>query len=326
MTVAVYTHVDRKSLTDFLSGYDLGQLKEFQAIAEGVENSNYLLRTTQDQYILTLFEQRVRAQDVPYFLELKGHLHHKGFPCPLPIANRAGAVLGTLCGRPATLVSFLSGKSITNPTISHCRQVGQILGQLHQAAADFSGTRVNGLDLPQWRPLFERSGNRTDEVEPGLSAIIGRELDFLESHWPTGLPVGVIHADLFRDNVFFQQDQLSGVIDFYFACNDQLAYDLAITINAWCFVPRAGQFQMSPERLRNLISGYLSQRRLTPKEQAALSTLCRGAALRFLLTRLYDWLNVPENAITIPHDPREYLAKLEFHQHQDVYEMLNQRG
>lgn len=312
--MAVYTHVDQASLEDYLTQYSIGQLLDFQPIAEGVENSNYLLRTTQDRFILTLFEQRVAPQDLPFFLELKKHLHRQGIPCPLPISRNDGSALGQLCGRPATIVSFLQGKSLTSPSEDQCEQVGRLLGQLHQAAQGFSMTRVNGLAIDAWRPLFLRSASRADEVVAGLGDLLENELTFLENHWPDNLPTGVAHADLFRDNVFFSEGQLSGVIDFYFACNDLLAYDLAITLNAWCFVKNDGTFTWDHRRGERLLQGYLASRSLTDTEQANFSVLCRGAAVRFLLTRLHDWLYVPEGALTVPHDPKEYLQKLQFHQ------------
>lgn len=311
--MAVYTQVDRPALIQFLRSYTIGDLKAFQPIAAGVENSNYLLQTSKDRYILTLFEQRTPESDLPFFLELKRHLHRKGIACPLPIEQKSGECLGRLCGRPATIVSFLEGQSISDTTEDHCRQVGHTLARLHLAAGDFNGQRTNGLGLQAWRPLFEKSRRRAHEVEPELAEELSRELDYLETHWPADLPTGIAHADLFRDNVFFIDNQLSGLIDFYFSCNEQLAYDLAITLNAWCFEKTASHFQVVPERWQAMVSGYQSIRPLTCEEEKQLPLLCRGAAIRFLLTRLYDWLNVPEGALTIPHDPQEYLDKLRFH-------------
>lgn len=312
--MAVYTHVDQAQLAEFIAQYDIGDLKTYKGIAEGVENTNYLLETSVGRYILTLFEQRTPVADLPFFLNLKQHLSDRGIPCPLPLLMKSGKNLGQLAGRAATIVSFLEGKSLSQANASHCRQVGEILGEMHLAGQSFGMRRQNGLDLPAWRPLFEKSGKRSDEVQSGLANWIEQELDFLESHWPTGLPTGVIHADLFRDNVFFDGDRLTGVIDFYFSCTDLLAYDLAITVNAWCFEKQNEHFELDTEMAQSLIEGYQSKRRLESPEAESFPILCRGAALRFLLTRLYDWLNVPPDALTIPHDPKEYIDKLKFHQ------------
>jgi homoserine kinase type II len=220
-------------------------------------------------------------------------------------------MLATLAGRPCAIVTFLDGVSIRRPQPAHCRQVGAALAAMHLAARDFALRRENALALKGWRPLFERSVARADEVDDGLGGLIAAELDFLESRWPRDLPAGVIHADLFRDNVFFLKDQLSGLIDFYFACNDTFAYDVAICLNAWCF---EADWSFNVTKARAMLEGYGAGRALSPAEVDALPVLCRGSALRFLLTRLYDWLNVPPGALVVPHDPREYLAKLRFHQ------------
>lgn len=309
--MAVYTEVADEALIRHLERYDIGQLHSYKGIAEGVENSNYLLTTDAGNFILTLYEKRVNAEDLPFFLGLMRHLAKSGINCPEPVPMRDGGMLAELTGRPAAIITFLEGFSVKRPRPDHCRQVGEALARLHLAGRDFTLHRPNALTLGDWRPLFARSADRAGEVAKGLGEMIADELDFLEANWPAALPAGVIHADLFTDNVFFLRDRLSGLIDFYFACNDCFAYDLSICLNAWCFEK---DWSFNTTKARALIAGYQSVRPLTAPEIDHLPTLCRGSALRFLLTRLYDWLNVPEGALVTPKDPGEYIAQLKFHQ------------
>ncbi len=308
--MAVYTEVSDEELNEFVDGYDIGALLSYKGIAEGVENSNYLIHTENGNFILTLYEKRVDSNDLPFFLGLKEHLASKGLNCPVPIKNRDGKSLGHLAGRPAAIISFLDGMWVRRPNVSHCEQLGAALAQMHEAGQDFELTRPNALSVSGWRPLFAMCGDRANSVQAGLHAEIESELDFMESNWPASLPTGVIHADLFPDNVFFLRNELSGLIDFYFACNDLLAYDIAICINAWCF---EADDMFNVTKIRALLKGYQSVRPLEEAELVALPLLSRGAALRFLLTRLYDWLNVPEGALVMPKDPSEYIKKLRFH-------------
>jgi homoserine kinase type II len=309
--MAVYTEVTDEEAARFLSDYDIGEVTSLKGIAEGVENSNFLLRTTMGTYILTLYEKRVNPDDLPFFLGLMDHLSAKGITCPTPLHTKDGAALSTLCGRPAAITSFLDGLGPKRVMPIHCRELGTALAKMHIAGNGFELTRPNALSLPSWRPLFEKCQNSADDVHPGLARDILSHLDALEAAWPTALPSGVIHADLFTDNVFFMPGpRLSGLIDFYFACNDFFAYDLAICINAWCFEPD-GAFNIT--KARQLLSGYQSQRPLSDAELAALPTLARGSAMRFLLTRLYDWINTPADALVVRKDPMEYLRKLRFH-------------
>ncbi|NDV85960.1 homoserine kinase [Aurantimonas aggregata] len=308
--MAVYTDISEIQLADFLTDYGLGALLSYKGIAEGVENSNFLLRTEAGTFILTLYEKRVNRDDLPFFVGLMEHLAERGISCPLPVHTKAGEALGELAGRPGAIFTFLEGMWTRRPTADHCRAVGRAMAGMHAAAGDFGLRRENGLSLGEWRPLFESCGDRVDEIEPGLAAAIDEELAFLEANWPADLPDGIIHADLFPDNVFFLAGELSGLIDFYFACNDLLAYDLAIGLCAWCF-EADGSFNVT--KGRGLIEGYASVRPLSAAEVAALPILCRGASMRFMLTRLYDWLNVPEGSFVTKKDPREYLRKLRFH-------------
>ena len=308
--MAVYTAIDERSLAEFLAAYELAPLVGLEGIAQGVENSNYRLVTERGQYILTLYEKRVAPADLPFFLALMDHLAARGVPCPTPIHGRDGQALRALCGRPAALVSFLEGVSPRRVDAAHCSALGGALARLHLAGADFRLFRRNALSVASWRPLFEAGGAGADALQAGFEDEVARELDDVERHWPADLPTGVIHADLFPDNVFFQGRQVSGIIDFYFACVDITAYDLAICLNAWCFEPD-GAFNIT--KARQMLAAYRAVRPFTGAELEALPLLARGAALRFLLTRLFDWQNQVAGALVRPKDPLEYLDKLRFH-------------
>ncbi len=308
--MAVYTDITETDLKAFLAEYEAGELLSYKGIAEGVENSNFLLHTSTGPLILTLYEKRVEKNDLPFFLGLMQHLADRGLSCPLPLPRKDGALLGELSGRPAALISFLEGMWLRKPEAKHCREVGKALAQMHVAGEGFALKRPNALSLEGWKTLWARSKDRADEVEKGLEDEIGGEIAFLSQNWPKNLPDGVIHADLFPDNVFFLNDDLSGLIDFYFACNDFLVYDLSICINAWCF-EKDGAYNITKGMA--MIEGYHSVRPLSQAEAAALPILSRGSALRFFLTRLYDWLTTPEGALVVKKDPLEYLKKLRFH-------------
>ncbi len=321
--MAVYTEISGEQLADFVAGYDIGTILSFKGIAEGVENSNYLLVSDRGPYILTLYEKRVDPADLPFFLGLMNHLASRGESCPIAVANRQGETLGTLGGRPAAIITFLQGIWPRRPRREHCAAVGRALARLHLAAADFRLRRANALSLDGWAKLVDSGAPDADRVAPGLADEIGTEMAFLRQHWPTDLPTGVIHADLFPDNVFFLGDRLSGLIDFYFACNDMLAYDLAICINAWCFEL---DNSLNVTKAKALLDGYRQVRPLEAGEVANLPILARGAAFRFLLTRLNDWLSVPAGALVTPKDPLEFLAKLRFHRMADsagAYGLMN---
>jgi homoserine kinase type II len=315
--MAVYTDVSDEELEAFAAQYDLGAVVSCKGIAEGVENTNYLLQTlpdgaaAPDNYILTLYEKRVSPQDLPFFLGLLEHLAAHGISCPTPVHGRDGVALRQLCGKPAVIVSFLSGMWPKRSTAQQCGALGTALAQLHVAGADFPMRRANDMSFDGWRKLLAASRDRAGEIQPGLADILTAELDYLAAHWPQDLPTGVIHADLFPDNVFFLGDKLSGLIDFYFACNDFLTYDLAICLNAWCF-EADGSFNIT--KARALLRRYGEVRPLTDAEFAALPLLARGSALRFLLTRLYDKLYHDEEALVRPKDPLEFLTRLRFHQ------------
>jgi len=309
--MAVYTEVSPEQLNIFLQPYGLGRVLSFKGIAEGVENSNYLLQTEKSHYILTLYEKRVNEADLPFFLGLMNHLSARNIACPTAVTLPDGTAWSHLCGRPAAIFTFLNGVSLRRPNTDHCGQLGAALAGMHLAGADFSLKRENALSVDHWRDLLRASEDRADSVKAGLCDLLHEELDWLEAHWPRNLPSGVIHADLFPNNVFFMDDRFSGMIDFYFACNDLYAYDAAICMNAWCFEPD-GAFNIT--KARRMLTAYHNARPWGQTEIDSLPILARGASMRFLLTRLYDWLNQVDGALVKPHDPLEYLSKLQFHQ------------
>jgi homoserine kinase type II len=309
--MAVYTEVDDEDVITFVAEYDIGEVLSCKGIAEGIENSNYTLTTTRGTYILTLYERRVKPADLPFFLGLMDYLAAAGIPCPTPIHGRDGKTLRRLCGRPAAIVSFLAGMWPRRILPEHCAELGHCLAKLHLAGADFSMWRANDLSVTAWRPLLARSQARAEEVERGLADELAAELDVLEAGWPSGLPTGVIHGDLFPDNVFFRSRKLTGMIDFYFACTDMFAYDLAICLNAWCFeLDRS----FNVTKARRMLTAYRKVRNFSVAELKLLPLLARGSAMRFALTRIYDWLNTPADALVTRKDPLEYIAKLRFHQ------------
>lgn len=314
--MAVYTNVSDEELASFLAGYDIGEPISFKGIAEGVENSNYYLETTKGRFILTLFEKRVDPADLPYFIALKQHLSGKGYPCPRPIEGRDGKALRRLSGRPALIVSFLNGLSPKTPSLQQCFAMGVGLAELHRDTADFDLVRPNALGPESWPKLWQGRAEAADALEPGLADLIDADLLAVEEAGPESLdvPRGTVHADLFPDNSFFLGPDFAGVIDFYFACTDALAYDLAVCINAWAF-ESDGSFNFS--KGTRLIKGYESVRPLTDPEKSALPLFCLGAALRFFLTRLVDWSETPADALVKPHNPLDYALRLKFHRTAD---------
>jgi homoserine kinase type II len=308
--MAVYTDITEIEIAAFLDAYDIGSLLSYKGIAEGVENSNFLLHTSEGAFILTLYEKRVNPNDLPFFLGLMDHLAARGISCPLPVHQKSGKMIGTLADRPAAIVTFLEGMWMRRPTVAHCREVGAALAAMHVAGEGFGIKRPNALSVSGWRPLWHAAAPRADEVEKGLAAEVESDLRDLEAHWPSNLPVGVCHADMFPDNVFFLGDKLSGLIDFYFACDDLFVYDLSVCLNAWCF-EKDNAFNLTKGSA--LLAGYQSVRPLSAAEADALPLMARGSALRFMLTRLFDWLNTPAGALVVKKDPLEYVRKMRFH-------------
>ncbi len=310
--MAVYTQVDNDALEAFLAGFDTGRLTICKGIAEGVENSNYLVETTTDRFILTLYEKRVDPADLPFFLALLDHLHRAGCKVPRFIPDKTGQQIHELAGRPACLIEFLHGVSLSHPTPVQAAAAGEALGQMHSALADFDGERPNALGPSGWRPLANactREG--LESIAAGLSDEVYAALEQLEAEWPHDLPRSVIHADLFPDNVLMLGDEVTGLIDFYFACNDITAYDVAVTHSAWCFDARGHNFDAALSR--GLMQGYARAAALTEAEAKALPLLAMGACLRFLLTRAYDWINTPPDALVVRKDPLAYRDRMRFY-------------
>jgi homoserine kinase type II len=308
--MAVYTDITDEELSGLLADFDLGAPLSLKGVAEGVENSNFLLETEAGRYFLTVYERRVKADDLPFFLELLRWIAGRGFPSATPIPDRAGRILKSVRGKPCAIVSFLSGLAVRRPSAAHCREAGAGLARLHLAAAGFPGSRANDLGQAAWAPMFSELAQAAEDLKPGLSATISSDLEQLAAHWPKGLPEGIVHADFFPDNVFFNQGKFAGAIDFYFACDDALAYDVAVALNAWCFEPD-GSFNITSGR--QLVAGYESVRKLSDLERSALPVLAHGAAMRFFLTRLHDWGATPAGALVRPKDPLEYERKLAVH-------------
>lgn len=318
--MAVYTQVSTEEMIAFLHRYDHGTLISAKGIAEGVENSNYLIETTGGRFILTLYEKRVNVEELPFFCALTDHLASKGLNIPRMLRDRRGEQLQTLAGRPACLIEFLTGVSVTHPTPAQARAAGGALGDMHRALADFRQSRPNSLDLPGWQALADRCGGDLDRIMPGLGDRVGRELAWLDAHWPRHLPTSVIHADLFPDNVLMLGDEVSGVIDFYFACTDIRAWDVAVTHAAWCFENDGTGYHA--ELGRSLITGYDKQFGLSIEERLAFPILARGACLRFLLTRAFDWINTPADAMVTRKDPIAFLRRLDFYAEADPEALL----
>ncbi|GLR68341.1 homoserine kinase [Acidocella aquatica] len=308
--MAVYTEVTDEALAEFLTHYNIGSMVAFRGIAEGVENSNYALKTTQGDFILTLYEKRVDPADLPWFLGLMEHLAAHGLSCPLPVRARDGKNLNPLAGKIAAITTFLPGVWPRRVLVEHCEPLGAALAKLHLTGAGFAPTRANALAPDAWAELLAKSAPRADSVQPGLGGELAQMLHGIVANWPRNLPTGHIHADLFPDNVFFLDGEISGLIDFYFACTDIYAYDIAICLNAWCFEK---DFSFNVTKSRALLRGYMAHRALSEAETAALPVLAQGAAMRFLLTRLYDWLNTPPGAMVTPKDPLDYYRRLRFH-------------
>jgi homoserine kinase type II len=303
--MAVYTHVSAEALGEFLQRYDVGELVSAKGIAEGVENSNYLVDTTKDRFILTLYEKRVAADDLPFFMALLDHLADKGLPVPPAIKDRQGVEIQELCARPACLIKFLPGVSLTTPTSEQAKSAASAMAEMHVAVADFAETRANSMGVATWRPLLQRCGSDLDGIAPGLFDELTTALDRIEAAWPMDLPSCAIHADLFPDNVLMRGNEVTGLIDFYFACTDLRAYDLAVMHGAWAFDPSGETYR--PEIGDALFAGYGA---LSDAERAAFPILAAGAALRFALSRAWDWLNTPADALVTRKDPLAYVRRL----------------
>ncbi|MDE2410424.1 MAG: homoserine kinase [Sphingomonadales bacterium] len=315
--MAVYTHLAAEDMAELIAAFDVGDLCSAKGIAEGVSNSNWLIETTGKdgagaRFILTMYEFRIDIGELPYFLALLDHLAARGCPVPRTIHDRDGALFRLVDGKAVALIEYLPGVSVSHPTPGQAEAVGHALAQMHLAAADFPASRANGMNLAESRRLFEACGAQgLAEIDPALPALVSRELDSLTAAWPADLPRSVIHADLFPDNVLMLGDRVTGLIDFYFACNDLIAYDVATTHAAWCFANDGTHFD--PALSRALLAGYQAVRPLSGAERAALPVLARAACLRFIASRAYDWLNTPKGALVMPKDPMAFARRLDFY-------------
>ena len=309
--MAVFTPINKPTLEHLLNDYNLGEIINYEGILEGIDNTNFKILTSKNYYILTIFEKRIEKKDLPFFIDLQNHLAKKKFLNPQPIKNKNGVFINQINNKPCVIMSFLKGSKTTKPSKLHCGQVGKQLASMHQHTSDFTLSRRNSLQLKNWKDIFDKFKNKKNNHYQHMFELIDRELEFLYKHWPKKLPYGVIHADVFQDNVFFINDVFSGMIDFYFACNDFFAYDLAICINAWCFEKNS---MINNNKLDVLIDGYQKKRKLTKEEVLALPILLRGASMRILLTRLYDKIYHPKGAFVKPKEPIEFYRILEFHQ------------
>ena len=311
--MAVYTKLSEVELKEFFSKYSLGKLLKYKEIKEGIENTNYFILTEKGKYILTLYEKRVDEKELPFFIGLMRNLYDKNFPSPQPIINKNGNYISEVSNKKAAVVSFVDGeaKKILNP--NECYQVGVNTGKLHSITKNLSGKRENKLSINSWRKIYNKVKKDCHKIHPKLTGIIQKNLDEIEKNWPKNIPQGIIHADLFPDNIFFKDNKLSGIIDFYFSCNDFYAFEIAVCLNALCFDGAKENLSFNVTKAKKFIDGYSSIRKLTEEEKKYLKILCQGAAIRFLLTRVFDYLNLIEGAIVKIKDPVEYLKRLEFH-------------
>ncbi len=312
--MAVYTNLNEEQVKHFLKRYEIGDLISFSGITEGIENTNFYLKTSNGNYILTIFEKRVEVKDIPFFIKIMLHLNKKGYYCPKPICDKKNNFIQNLNGKPTIIVNFLPGKSKKNFTSRDCYQIGSSMGLMHYYSKDFELERDNSLSIKGWQTLITNCNNTIpasllEKLKPNLMEELQNSFELFLEFWPRDLPKGFIHADLFPDNVFFINDKITGVIDFYFSCTDILTYDLAIAINAWCFDKKHNFLE---KNYQSLLSGYNSERKLSEDENFFLPLLCQAAALRFLLTRLFDWVHTPIEANVVPKNPEEYIIKHQY--------------
>ena len=311
--MAVYTRVNSKDINYIEKNYNIGKIKSFTGIKKGIENTNYLLKTENKKFILTLFEKRVQEKDLPFFMNLMEKLNKHKINCPEPQRNKKGGFLIKIKNKSASIVSFVEGKDKSKLNSKNCYEIGKNIAKFHKASKKIKLLRKNSLSIKQWPKILGKIGNKSKVIDPNLNSLMKNSLNDIKKNWPKNLPHGIIHADLFIDNIFFKKNKLSGYIDFYFACNDFLIYEIAICINALCFDKKNNKFIFNKKKSQNLIKGYSKIRSLSNKEKKSLNILCRGAALRYLLTRTYDYLNTPKSAVIKIKNPREYIQKLKLH-------------
>ena len=318
--MAVYTKFEKKNIEEILSYYSIGKLKFFKGIQEGIENTNYYLLVEEKKYILTIYEKRVNPKDLPFFSELMSELNNKNFKCPVPIVNNQNETITEYNGKKLMIVSFLEGKAKLALTPKDCKQLGYEVAKMHEITKDFKIRRNNDLSIKSWRKLFNSVKEQCIKIDKDLPKLIEANLINVEKNWPKNLPSGIIHADLFSDNIFFQNEEFTGIIDFYFSCNDFYSFEIAICFNALCFDGQKHNLSFNVTKAKNFIDGYSKLRKLSDEEKKSIKVLSQGAALRFLLTRVFDSLNIIEGAIVKIKDPIEYLKRLEFHKNSKNFE------
>ena len=311
--MAIYTKLSENVLKEFFSKYNLGKLVNYNGIQDGIENTNYFVQTDKGKFILTIYEKRVEEQDLPFFMGLMRNLFDSNFPSPEPLINKNGNYITEIANKKAAVVSFLNGsaKKILSP--DNCNKVGIESAKLHMITKNLKGKRENRLSVDSWKKIYQKIKKDCTKIHPNLTNIIEKNLQEIENSWPKNIPSGIIHADLFPDNIFFKGNKLTGIIDFYFSCHDFYAFEIAICLNAFCFEGKNENLSFNVTKAKKFIDGYSSIRKLSEEEKKSLKILCQGAAMRFLLTRVFDFLNLTEGAIVKIKDPIEYLKRLEFH-------------
>ena len=321
--MAVYTQLNQSKIEEILSNYNLGKLDSFKGIEEGIENTNYFLSVNKKKLILTVYEKRVKSEDLPFFSNLMSSLNKANFKCPAPIINNSNDTITNFNGKKLMIVSFLEGKAKTNLSPANCKAIGIETARMHELTKNIKIKRQNDLSVNSWRNLFETVKDQCSKLHKDLPKLVEDSLNSVEKKWPKDLPKGIIHADLFHDNIFFDKDKLSGIIDFYFSCEDFFAFEIAICFNALCFDGAKENLSFNVTKAKNFIDGYSSIRKLSELEKQSINVLSQGAALRFLLTRVFDALNTVEGAMVKVKDPIEYLKRLEFHKnaknHEDYF-------
>ena len=311
--MAIYTKLSESKLREFFSKYNLGNFINYKEIKEGIENTNYFIETEKGKFILTLYEKRVDEKDLPFFMSLMKNLFDKNFPSPQPIINKNGNYISEISGKKAAVVSFLDGSEKKNLNPDNCYEIGIQTAKLHLITKNLTGKRENKLSINSWRKIYKKIENECPKIHVKLAETIEKSLNEIENDWPQNIPSGIIHADLFPDNIFFKKEKLSGIIDFYFSCYDFYAFEIAICLNALCFEGRKENLSFNVTKAKKFIDGYSEIRKLSEEEKKSLKILCQGAAMRFLLTRVFDYLNLTEGALVKIKDPIEYLKRLEFH-------------
>ena len=315
--MAVFTKLTEKQITDFVSLYDLGKLNNYEEVIDGIENTNYKIICGNIPYILTIFEKRVNTSELPFFINLKNYLYKNNFNCPKPIKSKNDEIINTLNDKKAIIISFIDGYKITNPSVDHCTEMGKMVGKLHKLTADFKESRSNSLGLNEWKKILKKCKINNSSEFKNIFSNLSLELKFLEKYLPKNLPSGIIHADLFKDNVFFKNNKISGIIDFYFSCNNCFIYDLAIVINDWCFDNEISN--LNNIFFKALIDGYESERKISNSEYESLNIVLRAAAVRILVTRLHDYIFHPNDAILVRKDPNQYFKILNWHQNNQLF-------